>query len=68
VQARLDVMEDDTKRMRAGRPYVFTDLLRRKGVAEVVSFIETAGGLAAMEAATLNHRGAETQRFTEKSD
>ena len=45
VQARLDIMEDDTKRMRAGRPYVFTDLLRRKGVAEVVSFIEQAGGL-----------------------
>ncbi|HVR69159.1 MAG TPA: urease accessory protein UreG [Verrucomicrobiae bacterium] len=45
VQARLDIMEDDTKRMRAGRPYIFTDLLRRKGVAEVVSFIEQAGGL-----------------------
>ncbi len=45
VQARLDVMEDDTRRMRAGRPYVFTDLLRRKGVAEIVSFIEQAGGL-----------------------
>jgi urease accessory protein len=47
VQARLDIMEDDTKRMRAGRPYVFTDLLRRKGVADVVSFIEQAGGLSA---------------------
>ena len=47
VQARLDVMEDDTRRMRAGRPYVFTDLLRRKGVTEVVSFIEQAGGLGA---------------------
>ena len=45
VLARLDVMEDDTKRMRAGRPYVFTDLLRRKGVAEIVAFIEQAGGL-----------------------
>ncbi len=45
VQARLDVMEDDTRRMRAGRPYVFTDLLRRKGVADVVTFIEQAGGL-----------------------
>ena len=48
VQARLDVMEDDTRRMRAGRPYVFTDLLRRKGVTEVVSFIEQAGGLGAI--------------------
>jgi urease accessory protein len=45
VQARLDVMEEDTKRMRAGRPYVFTDLLRRRGVAQVVAFIERAGGL-----------------------
>jgi urease accessory protein len=45
VQARLDVMEEDTKRMRAGRPYVFTDLLRRKGVTDVVTFIERAGGL-----------------------
>jgi urease accessory protein len=45
VQARLDVMEEDTRRMRAGRPFVFTDLLRRKGVTEVVSFIESAGGL-----------------------
>ena len=40
-------MEDDTRRMRAGRPYVFTDLLRRKGVTEVVGFIEQAGGLGA---------------------
>lgn len=48
VQARLDLMEEDTKRMRAGRPYVFTDLLRRKGVAEVVSFIEQAGGLESL--------------------
>ena len=47
VQARLDVMEDDTRRMRGGRPYVFTDLLRRKGVAEIVSFIEQSGGLQA---------------------
>ena len=45
VRRDLDVMEDDTRRMRAGRPYVFTDLLRRKGVAEVVGFIEHAGGL-----------------------
>jgi urease accessory protein len=45
VLARLDVMEDDTKRMRAGRPYVFTDLLRRKGVDEIVAVIEQAGGL-----------------------
>jgi urease accessory protein len=46
VMADLSVMEQDTRRVRSGRPYVFTDLLRSKGLAEVVSFIEKAGGLA----------------------
>ncbi len=45
VNARLDVMEDDTKKVRSGKPYVFTDTLRRKGLSEVISFIEAAGGL-----------------------
>ena len=45
VNARLDVMEDDTKKVRNGKPYVFTDTLRRKGLSEVISFIEAAGGL-----------------------
>ena len=46
VMADLGVMERDTKAARGERPYVFTDLLRGKGLAEVVAFIETAGGLA----------------------
>lgn len=46
VMADLAVMEQDTRRVRGGRPYVFTDLLRSKGLAEVVSFLEKAGGLA----------------------
>ncbi|MBI3674834.1 MAG: urease accessory protein UreG, partial [Rhizobiales bacterium] len=46
VMADLVVMENDTQRVRGGRPYVFTDLLRQKGLAEVVAFIEKAGGLA----------------------
>ena len=46
VGADLDVMEADTKRMRAGRPYVFTDLLRRKGLDRIVAFLEEAGGLS----------------------
>lgn len=46
VMADLDVMEQDTRRVRGDRPYVFTDLLRQKGVAEVVAFLERAGGLA----------------------
>ena len=45
VMADLDVMESDTRRVRDGRPYVFTDLLRRTGLDEVIAFIETAGGL-----------------------
>jgi urease accessory protein len=39
-------METDTRQVRGERPYVFTDLLRQKGLAEVVAFIERAGGLA----------------------
>ena len=46
VMADLDVMESDTKIARGGRPYVFTDMLRRKGLDEVVGFIVKAGGLA----------------------
>ena len=45
VMADLDVMESDTKKVRGQRPYVFTDLLRQKGLAQVVAFIEKAGGL-----------------------
>ena len=46
VMADLGTMEQDTRRVRGERPYVFTDLLRQKGLAEVVTFIERAGGLA----------------------
>lgn len=47
VMADLDVMERDTKAARGARPYVFTDLLRLRGVQEVVQFIEKHGGLRA---------------------
>jgi urease accessory protein len=47
VMADLDVMKSDSERVRAGRPFVFTDLLRQKGLADVVRFIEEKGGLAA---------------------
>jgi urease accessory protein len=46
VGANLDVMESDTRRMRGGRPYVFADTLRRKGLDRIVGFIESAGGLS----------------------
>jgi urease accessory protein len=45
VMADLDIMDSDTRRVRGGRPYVFTDMLRQKGLDEVIAFIETAGGL-----------------------
>ena len=46
VMASLEVMAEDTRKVRGERPHVFTDLLRGKGLAEVVAFIERAGGLA----------------------
>ncbi|MFG1295071.1 urease accessory protein UreG [Xanthobacter variabilis] len=45
VGADLKVMEDDTIRMRAGRPYVFSAIRNGSGVEAVARFIETAGGL-----------------------
>jgi urease accessory protein len=45
VMANLDVMESDTRTVRGARPYVFTDLLRQKGLQDVISFIERTGGL-----------------------
>ena len=44
VMADLDVMERDTKTVRGARPYVFTDLLRQKGLNDVVRFIEQSCG------------------------
>jgi urease accessory protein len=46
VGANLDVMEADTKRVRDGRPYVFADTLRRRGLDQIVAFIEKSGGLS----------------------
>ena len=45
VLANLEVMESDTKSVRGDRPYVFTDMLRQKGLSEIISFIEKTGGL-----------------------
>jgi urease accessory protein len=46
VIADLSIMESDAKLQRKERPFVFTDLLRQKGLAEIVSFLEKHGGLA----------------------
>jgi urease accessory protein len=40
VDASLDVMDRDSRLMRGGRPFLFTNLKQNKGVAEVVEFIE----------------------------
>ena len=50
VMADLSVMESDTRKVRGDRPYVFTDLLRQKGLTDVVQFLEKQGGLGALEA------------------
>ncbi len=47
VGADLAVMEADTIRMRAGRPYVFSAIRNGAGVEVVARFIEQAGGLGA---------------------
>src|ERR671916_1498567 len=46
VGADLGIMEADTRRMRAARPYVFTNLREGVGVDRVARFVEAAGGLA----------------------
>ncbi len=47
VMADLDVMQRDAKAQRGIRPTVFTDLLRLKGLPEIVEFIAKNGGLNA---------------------
>jgi len=43
VGASLEVMERDARRMRGGRPFVFTNLKSGQGVDTVVRFIEERG-------------------------
>jgi len=45
VGASLEIMDRDAKKMRGERPFLFTNLKEGKGVSEVASFIERAGGL-----------------------
>jgi urease accessory protein len=47
VGADLAVMEHDARRMRADKPFVFTNIPAGHGVDRVVAFIEAAGGLGA---------------------
>ncbi len=45
VEVDLDVMRGDADRMRASRPFVFTDLKRGAGVETIVAFLKEQGGL-----------------------
>ncbi|AKO27397.1 MULTISPECIES: urease accessory protein UreG [Brucella] len=45
VHVDLEVMEADAMRMRAKRPFGFTDLHRGEGVQEIIDFIVENGGL-----------------------
>jgi len=45
VEASLDVMDRDSRRMRGSRPFIFTNLKKQQGVAEIAQFIVRSGGL-----------------------
>jgi urease accessory protein len=45
VGASLEVMDRDSRKMRGDRPFVFARVRSGVGVADIASFIETAGGL-----------------------
>jgi urease accessory protein len=47
VGASLEVMDQDAKRMRGKRPFVFSNLKTGQGLDTIVKFIETEGMLAA---------------------
>lgn len=44
VHADLGVMKHDAEIQRKNKPFVFTDMLRREGLDEIIRFIEKAGG------------------------
>jgi len=45
VGADLEVMERDATRMRAERPFVFSDMKRGDGLAPIIDFLRLQGGL-----------------------
>ena len=45
VGASLEVMDRDATRIRNGRPFVFSSLRQRKGVAEIATLLAQIGGL-----------------------
>ncbi|MEO0542424.1 MAG: urease accessory protein UreG [Pseudomonadota bacterium] len=51
VEVDLDIMDADATKNRKGRPHIFTDLKRGKGVDEIIDFLIETGGLAQRNAA-----------------
>ena len=45
VGASLDIMKKDTNKMRKKKPWTFTEIKNKKGLAEVFNFIRDVGGL-----------------------
>jgi urease accessory protein len=45
VGASLEVMDQDARRMRGDKPFVFTNLKTGQGLDQVIEFIETQGML-----------------------
>ncbi|MEZ8303339.1 urease accessory protein UreG [Vibrio splendidus] len=52
VGASLEVMEQDTQRMRPTKPYVFTNLKESQGLGFIINFIVTEGMLTMKEPST----------------
>ncbi|MEZ8018752.1 urease accessory protein UreG [Vibrio splendidus] len=52
VGASLEVMEQDTQRMRLTKPYVFTNLKESQGLDFIINFIVTEGMLTMKEPST----------------
>ncbi|KAB0460232.1 urease accessory protein UreG [Vibrio kanaloae] len=52
VGASLEVMEQDTQRMRPTKPYVFTNLKESQGLDFIINFIVTEGMLTMKEHST----------------
>ncbi|MGB0750127.1 MAG: urease accessory protein UreG [Magnetospiraceae bacterium] len=45
VEASLDVMERDARRMRGTRPFLFANMKSGRGVVDIIAFIVSEGGL-----------------------
>jgi urease accessory protein len=46
VNASLDIMDRDSKKMRGDRPFVFTNLTKGDGVDDIIQFIVDRGMLS----------------------